>query len=68
MFHKTVKNIMPNYIPHETFTFDVRDPPWINKDIKQLILDIMHTNLTFAVINLCCSLINFSFFKQSSAL
>ena len=33
---------MSNYIPHETITSDKRDPPWINKDIKQLILDKNH--------------------------
>ena len=32
-----VKNIISNYIPHETITFDDRDPPWINKKAKQLI-------------------------------
>ena len=30
---------MSNYIPHKTITCDDRDPPCINKDIKQLILD-----------------------------
>ena len=39
MFNKTIKNIMSNYIPHETIICDDRDPPWINKDIKELILD-----------------------------
>ena len=42
MFNKTIKNIMSNYIPHETFICDDRDPPWINKDAKQLILDKNH--------------------------
>ena len=42
MFNKTIKNIMPNYIAHETIICDGRDPPWINKDIKQLILDKNH--------------------------
>ena len=35
MFNKTIKNTMSNYIPHETII-------WINKDIKQLILDKNH--------------------------
>ena len=39
MFNKTFKNIMSNYIPHETIICNNKDPPWINKDIKQLILD-----------------------------
>ena len=42
MFNKTVKNIMSNYIPQETIICDDRDPPWINKDIRQLILDKHH--------------------------
>ena len=33
---------MPNYVPHETNICDDRDSPWINKDIKQLILDKNH--------------------------
>ena len=39
LFNKTVKIIISNYIPHETVTFDDRDPPWINKNVKQLILE-----------------------------
>ena len=42
MFNKTIKNIMSNYIPHETFICDDRDPPWMNKDIKQLNLGENH--------------------------
>ena len=42
MFNKTIENIMSNYILHKTITYDDRDPPWINKDIKQLILDKNH--------------------------
>ena len=38
----TITNIMSNYIPHKTITCDDRDPPWINKDINQLILDKNH--------------------------
>ena len=37
LFNKTIKNITRNYIPHETITCDDRDPPWIKKDIKELI-------------------------------
>ena len=33
LFNKIVKNIMQNYIPHETITCDNRDPPWINKEL-----------------------------------
>ena len=31
LFNKTVKNIISNYIPHESVTFDDRDLPWINR-------------------------------------
>ena len=34
--------MMSNYIPHKTIICDGRDPPWISKDIKQLILDKNH--------------------------
>ena len=37
IFNKTIKNILSNYIPHETITIDDRDPPWINKTVKTLI-------------------------------
>ena len=47
MFNKTIKNIMSNYIPHETIICDDRDPPWINKDIKQLILDKNHAHKSY---------------------
>ena len=43
LFNKTIKNILSNYIPHETITCDDRDPPWINNKIKQLIQEISNT-------------------------
>ena len=36
LFNKTSKNILSNFIPHETITFDDRDPPWINSQVKHL--------------------------------
>ena len=39
MFNATIKNILSNNIPHETIPCDDGDPPWINKNIKQLILE-----------------------------
>ena len=39
IFNATIKNILSNYIPHEKITCDDRDPRWINKNIKQLILE-----------------------------
>ena len=38
LFNKTITNIISNYTPHETVTFGDRDPLWINKNVKQLIL------------------------------
>ena len=37
LFNKTIKNILSNFIPHETITFDDRDLPWINSQVKYLI-------------------------------
>ena len=37
LFNKTIKNILSNFIPHETIAFDDRDPPWINSQVKHLI-------------------------------
>ena len=39
LFNRTIKNILRNFIPHETTTCDDRDPPWINNSIRHLILD-----------------------------
>ena len=44
VLHKTVLNIIRNFIPHETVTFDDRDPPWITSRIKKEIND---KNLAF---------------------
>ena len=37
LFNQTIKNILHNFIPHETVTCDDRDPPWITSKIKGLI-------------------------------
>ena len=34
LFNQTIKNILCNFIPHETVTCDDRDPPWITSKIK----------------------------------
>ena len=39
LFNRTIKNILRNFIPHETITCDDRDPPWINSSIRRLIQD-----------------------------
>ena len=35
LFNKTIKNIILNYIPHETITCNDRDPSWMNKLIHE---------------------------------
>ena len=37
LFNETIVNTMSNFIPNETMTFDNRDPPWLNKNIKNMI-------------------------------
>ena len=59
MFNKTIKNIMSNYIPHKTIICDDRDPPWLNKDIKQLILDKNHAYKSYI-----CNDKSLQFFNQ----
>ena len=49
-FTKTLLNIIQNFIPHETIICDDRDPPWINKEIKKLMIK---KNLAFK--SYCCS-------------
>ena len=46
LFNETIKNILSNFIPHETITFDDRDPPWINSQVKHLINEknVMYKN------------------------
>ena len=39
IFNNTVINISCNFIPHETVLFDDRCPPWMDKQIKKLILE-----------------------------
>ena len=43
IFNKTIKNILSNYIPHKTIICDDKDPPWFNKNIKQLIQEKNNT-------------------------
>ena len=37
VFNKTIMNIFENFILHETFTCNDKDPPWMNKQIKTLV-------------------------------
>ena len=43
-FTKTLLNIIQNFIPHETIICDDRGLPWINKEIKKLMIE---ENLAF---------------------
>ena len=37
IFHKTIRNILHNFIPHETLLVDEKDSPWLTNEIKNLI-------------------------------
>ena len=37
IFNNTLKNIFSDYIPNKYITIDDRDPPWMNKKIKNKI-------------------------------
>ena len=49
LFNKTIKNILSNYIPHETITCDDKYPPWFNKNIKQLIREKNNTYKSYVL-------------------
>ena len=38
VFNDTITNIMPHFVPNEIIICDDRDPPWMNRHIKNLIL------------------------------
>ena len=38
-FTKMLLNIIQNFIPHETIICGYRDPPWINEEIKKLMIE-----------------------------
>ena len=44
MSKPSLLNMIQNFISHETIICDDRDPPWINKEIKKLMLE---KNLAF---------------------
>ena len=64
LFNKTIKNILSNFIPHETITFDDRDTPWINNQVKHLINEnkILYTKIISKIIKAINLL---KFIKQS---
>ena len=44
LFTQIIQNVISNYIPHETITWDDSNPPWIDEKIKKLLL---HKNRAF---------------------
>ena len=38
-FTETLLNIIHNFIPHKRIVCDDRDPPWMNSEIKNLIIE-----------------------------
>ena len=62
-FTTTLLNIIQNFIPHEAITCDDRDPPWINKEIKKLMLE---KNLAFK--SYCYSNKSMFFFEKFKVL
>ena len=39
VFNETIMNIFENFIPHETITYNEKDPPLMTKQIKRLIAE-----------------------------
>ena len=39
IFNETILNVLSNYISHETWTSDYKDPPWFNSRIKSFLQD-----------------------------
>ena len=62
-FTKTLLSIIQSFIPHETIICDDRDPRWINKEIKKLMLE---KNRAFK--SYCYSNKSMFFFKKLKAL
>ena len=42
LFDETIKNMLSNFIPHKTITFDDGDPSWINSCFNHLINEKKH--------------------------
>ena len=43
LFNRIIKNMLSNYIPHETIICDDKDPPRFNNNIKLLIQEKNNT-------------------------
>ena len=62
-FTQTLLNIIENFIPHESIICDDRDPSWINKEIKKLMVE---KKLAFKLYR--CSNKNMFLFEKFKAL
>ena len=62
-FIKTLLNIIQTFIPHEIIICDDRDPPWINQEIKKLMVE---KSLAFK--SYCCSNKSMFLLKKFKAL
>ena len=51
LFYKTAKNILSNYILHDTITCDDKDTPQFNKNIEQLIREKNNTYKSYILSN-----------------
>ena len=40
VFNEIIMNFFENFIPHETITCNDKDPPWMNKQIKEVLYKI----------------------------
>ena len=47
VFNETITNIMSNFVPNELITCDDRDPPWMNRYIKHLVVAINNFHKKF---------------------
>ena len=54
-FTKTLLNIIQNFIPSKAIFCDDRDPPWISKEIKKLMVEKNLTFKSYCYSNKTCS-------------
>ena len=66
LFNQTIKNILCNFIPHETVTCDDRDPPWITSKIKRLIRKrILQRSVLFKITKIFSYFEDFKIYRSS---
>ena len=52
LFNWIIKDILSNYIPHETIICENRDPLWINNRVEELMRKMIFFKVTFIVIRI----------------